>query len=116
MPAPTAPLLTSTTCRFSSISRTSLLGDRRDAIVVERAVFVGQHARADFDDDGLRACGNFLANGIEHGEVGAKSASVWRRRRLMAEPIARSQHPVAHAGCQHPNFQTPTTRSFTVRR
>ena len=44
-----------------------LLGDRRHAVLVERAVVVRQHARADLDHDGLRAGGNFLANGIEHG-------------------------------------------------
>ena len=66
MPAPTAPLLTSTTCRFSSISRTSCSAMRGHALVIERAVLVRQHARAHFDHDGPRRSGNFLANGIEH--------------------------------------------------
>ena len=58
-----------------------LLGDRRDAIVVERAVVVRQHAGADLDDHRRASRGNFLANGIEHGSAG-KTEFGGRRTRI----------------------------------
>ncbi len=43
-----------------------LLGDGGDAIVVEGAVFVGQHAGADLHDDGAGGRGDFLPDRVEH--------------------------------------------------
>jgi hypothetical protein len=58
-----------------------LLGDRGHTIVVERAVFVGEDAGADLDDDGPRISGDFLPNGIEHIEDNClEKSKSWRRR------------------------------------
>ena len=85
-----------------------LLGDRRHPVVIERAVFMCEHARADFDDDGLRASGNFLANGIEHGRKLRREPACW---------LSSSQQAniAVYAGSST-RISTPVTRSFTVSR
>ena len=70
MPAPTAPELTSTTCRPAIKIVTDLFGQLGDLGFVESALLVGQHARAHLDDDRVRRGGDFLSQEIGH-ESGA---------------------------------------------
>src|SRR3954471_17925850 len=44
-----------------------LLSDGSYPTLIQRAVILRQHTCADFDDNGLRACGDLLAGRINHG-------------------------------------------------
>ena len=66
MPAPTAPELTRQTLRPGLHQVMQFFGQRGHAVLIQQAIFRGQHARTDLDNPRRGGGGDFLAKQVGH--------------------------------------------------